>query len=322
MLFTRIPENCASLARPVVYAFRNDGPPRTLDVEIVEAATGTLLSARRFFRATEIEIDVAPVLRRIVQFDPEEAPSTGFRPADDRCARIYLRVEAVESPVRAFMPSERTATGALATSLPRERLTERDAQEELTLLPGAASVEVEWTGDGKQVARTYTPPEGSFPLLFRIRAADFPKAERILVRIRSADGELAASVRYALCDPRPDGLRVAWHGRAGSLEHYTFPVRSSIVEQQQRRTAAGSAGEELLEAAGEERITLLSAYEPRDMLRALASIGTAPAVWVVRDGYYVRVEVVPAERILVRHGALRALELTLRHVGKGGAPWS
>lgn len=322
MIFTRIPQNYASLARPAIYAFRNDGPPRTLDIEIVEAATGTLLSARRFFRATEIEIDAAPVLRRLVRFAPEEAPATGFRTSRDRSVRVYLRVEGVESPVRTFLPAERPVTGALATSLPRERLTERDAQEELTLLPGAASVEVEWTGGGERAVRTYTAPDAPFPLLFRIRAADFPKAERLTVRIRSGDGNLLATVRYALCDPRPEGVRVAWLSRCGSLEHYTFPVRVAVVEQQTRRTAEGAAGEEFVAAAGEEHITLTSAYEPREMLRALAGIGTAPAVWVVCDGYYDPVEVVPSERTLVRHGTLRAMELTLRPAGKGGAPWS
>lgn len=322
MIFTRIPENFAPLSRPARYEFRNDGPARTLDVEIVDARSGVLLSARRFYRASRVEIDVAPVLRRLLRFEPAEAAVTGFSTAEERCARIFLRVEAVESPVRTFLAAEHATQGALATVLPRERLLARDEQDELTLLAGAASVEVTARGGGRDTTRTFAAPDEPFPLLFRLRAADFAGAERLTLRVLSQQGAVLAALRYGMCASVSGGVRVAWWSRAGSLEHYTFPVRLCEAEEQHRTIFEGEEGCEAVGASGAARLTLLSAYEPGAVLRALAGIGTAPRLWIAKEGEYRPVEVLPAERVIARHGTLRAMELTLCAVKKGEAVWN
>ena len=317
MIFTRIPQNYASLSGPAVFGFRNDGPARTLDVEIVDARTGVLLAARRFYRAATIEIDVAPVLRRSVGFDPSPAAATGFRGAEDRCARVFLRVEQVESPVRTFLACERPAAGVLATDMPAARLLGSGEQEELTLLPGAASVEVTAHADEQATAYRYAATDDPYPQLFRLCADDFPQARRLTLRVLSAGGAVLSTLRYGIAPPPPGGVRLAWHGRSGAVEHYTFPIVRTLAEEQRRTTAEGALAREFVAAEGEERLTLLSAYEPKATLRALAAIGTAPRIWIADGGIYRRVEVLPAERSIVRHGTLRAMEVTLLPHGKG-----
>ena len=136
MLFTRIPQQYAPLGGELRYAVSQEAAGN-IDIRIVDAAAGpaegigataspgganeagtagqtgdgsALLGAKRFAAVTEAGFDIAPYLRRRVQFVPATG-GTGFHPAAGRTVTVHVEaaatggaVEAV-SPARTFRPA-------------------------------------------------------------------------------------------------------------------------------------------------------------------------------------------------------------------------
>lgn len=306
MQFTQTPSDYAPLCGPLVYAF-SDTAPRTFDLTVVDLNLDASVGAKRFCDVSSGTFDAAPYLRRRVSFRPEPGP-TGFVVPWDRTVPAVVETDGIRTPARNFLPRATAAAApALLTTVPWQRLVVRGACEEFTLLTDTpVSATVEAFRGGETTATSYTAPRAGL-VLFRLDTADFPDADILTVQF-----DRFSRVVCEITAPFEEGCRLAWRSSAGSLEHYTFPVvKEERVETQRTRLHTEPDC-----AAGVVRswrlLTLLSAYEPAQMLAALAGILSSPQVWLVAEGRYTPVEVLTDGAGIRRHGTLRNLELQIR----------
>lgn len=311
MQFSQIPPDYAPLGAPLRYVFADTAPAHTFDLQVFDYGIGDVVGARRLFDTQAGQIDIAPILRNRLRFQPGTS-ATGFYDAADRYLIVDVEIEGVRSPVRNFLPRcSQVELPALLTTLPVKRVVVRGGCEELTLVTATActAVVTAYAG-GQSSTRSFTATQPGV-VLFRLNTADFPDAERLSVRF-----DRFAQVSWEVVEARACGCRVAWRSEAGAIEHYDFPVvREERIDC--RRSVVRDAGNGRIVAQTEaDRVrTLLSAYETRDTLRALAGILHAPQVWVVEPdgGGYTSVEVASTSAGVRRHGSLCNLEVELRN---------
>lgn len=324
MTFTAIPENYASLYGPLVYAFGDTAEPRTLDIAVENASNGETIAVKRLSNTSSGEVDIAPLIRNRVSVRPVTV--AGFSPASLRIPWVRIRVEEAVDTKR-FLPALRLPeTGAVRLgSMPADRIISWGECDELTLLAGVARAELSAQTAAGSVARVVTNPLPTIPVLFRVDTMVWDESvSQAEVRLLDTNDEELAAVRYCFV-PRPaEGVRVAWFGRGGAIEHYTFPVRTEVAERQSRQSLRMAGGEERTFGADfEERTTVVSAHEPQEVLRALAELGTARFAWAVdRSGRYVPVTAEAGEPVLLRRGGPSALRFTLCPTQKNRSLWS
>lgn len=322
MRFTTTPKNGASLYGPLIYEFGDEAAPRDLNIEITDAQTLETIARKCLYNTSSGAIDIAPLLRRRLSWSPGRAP-LGFSSAHERAPRIEVKVEGV-SVVRYFLPCAEPPTQPLLLSTqPQNRLLCRGEDVELLLDRDLLYVEVERFLPTGSIVEEYISELTDSPVLFRFTTQDMePEVERLEVRLHSTTQE--ARIGYTLTNPIPAGVRVAWVGRGGSIEHYTFPILEQLSEEQERETLTmADASEQLLESRYRESWHLLSAYETPERARALVELGSAPALWIcTAQGEYIPVEVLPREQKILCQGLLTALRFTLRKPLKTIKRWS
>ncbi|MDE5691387.1 MAG: hypothetical protein K2I13_04115 [Alistipes sp.] len=308
------PGPCAAAGQRTEYRIASE-PAQTIDIRITDAQTGELLGAKRVADAEEATVDVAPVVRRNIEFDPQPGNVTGFLTSEDRTRTIRVTAATPEAPENEtsaaeclFYPANETARPpALLTSMPLQRLLAPGERDELTLLhEGTARATVTATGPGGTTTRNYASATGLLHL-FRLCADDFPEAEEIRVDLGAA-----GTVVYSMTNVPHDACRLAWRSRAGSLEHYTFPTEVSTTVEASKIRVCGPDGYSTAGLAASRLTRLRSACETRAAAEALAEIVVSPEVWrIVGDGYDPQ-DVVTDTVQLQRQGALNVLEIEIR----------
>ena len=322
MIFTQTPQNGASLYRPLIYAFGDEAAPRDLEIEVLDLDRRQKLATKRLYNTSSGMIEIAPVVRRTLNWQPEKTP-LGFSAATDRVAHVQVRVEGV-SVARCFLPYvEESPQPLLFSTLPLKRLIARGEGEELLLDRDVLYAELERFTPKESTIETFYSDFTDQPALFRFTTAGMePEVERLELRLYSTTREVI--LHYTLTNPIPGGMRVAWVGRGGSVEHYTFPIVERCSELQERDVAATAEGGcELLRGGYRRQWQLLSAYETPERLKALVELGTSPCIWIVSNlEGYLPVEVVAGERQILHQGLLTSLSFTLLEPLKEINPWS
>ncbi len=320
MQFTQIPTQHAALGGTLRYVVQRD-QAATIDIRIYDDRSGELIGAKRFAATTEASFDAAPYLRRAVRFVPAVG-ATGVLSAVDRCiaARIEAQcgAELVTAAVRTFLPAEADFTApALLTGMPHSRLIAAGECDELTLLTDAAgTICVTAQVEDALVAENYAIPAAGV-WLFRLAADDFPGAESLTV-----DAGECGVVVYS-CIAQPTGAqRLAWRSRAGSIEHYTFPVEHSAGIAVAKQRVEGGDGSRVTRVARRDVRRLVSAYEVQPMSEAVAEVIGAPEVWAVDAAGYVPVDVATTEATVRRIGELCALEIEVCSTQNKEVSWN
>lgn len=320
MQFTCLPESYAPLGAPICYTVAT---ARTdLEVRITDAAQRVVYGVKRFADITEATFDIAPCLRRALQFSPA-AGSTAVLNGAERLPEVVVRAidrttgASVAAPLRRFVPSA-GAVGrpALLTAMPRTRLIAPGECDELTLVtetPMSVNLKIEY-GPHVVLERYALPTEGLWR--FRLHTADFPQADRITV-----DAGECGTVVYSLTAPVEGSVRLAWRSRAGSLEHYTFPVEVSAGLEAKKVHACGPDGW-VSRTASEWRRKLRSALERREVLEALAELVCSPEVWRFDRETYTPVEVLTERATVHNYGTLSSLDLVIRPKLNPLQPWN
>lgn len=224
----------------------------------------------------------------------------------------------VTSPLRTFLPCRSTVTApALLTAMPAERLISPGECDELTLFPAeACTVTVTAQAGATTTAESYRTTKGGL-YLFRLDMRDFPEAEALIV-----DAGECGTVVYTVVPAAPGARRLAWRSSAGSIEHYTFPIEKSATVETAKKRAYGTDGHLTVTAGSEHRTTLVSAYEPRTTIEALAEILSSPDVWLAGETGYTAIDVMTEQAVVHRHGAVTCMEIGIRPKRKTGMPWN
>ena len=139
-----------------------------------------------------------------------------------------------------------------------------------------------------------------------------PSVERIVIDIYS-EGEYLQSVDYEVIPKRANAVRLMWISEIGTLEHYTFAaVHSQTLVAKQRQTFLGASGE-VSRCSAVRHIKIGSKRCAERVLEALATIITAPKVWIERAGGYVEAAVLDNEATISRLGEVGQLVVTLEY---------
>ncbi len=324
MNYTTIPDQYASMRGELVYAFSGAAGPDAV-LQLHDERSGQLLGSKALYGATQGQLNLGPLVRS--HFDPVPSTgSSGFYPGISRTIRAYATVDGVASAVRTFTAADRTLTPPeVATTLPLHRLIAYGESEEITCcLPVAYRIEVAGNTMMRPVSYDYTPADAVGELsVFRLDTTDLPaETTHFTVRIVADDREVTR-IEYTLTPHCAGGYRLAWLSRAGSIEHYTFPVvrrRTIQVTKESFEGIAGGRRDGVIVC--EEQVTLRSAYEPAAVIAALAEIVASPRVWRVEGELYEEVAVRPAEQTVQQYGSLRCVELTIVPKPKTRERWS
>lgn len=186
-----------------------------------------------------------------------------------------------------------------------------ESDEITCCIPGQHTVTV--TSDITAEALTYNAIGGEELTLFRLNTRSFlPSVGTITVRIATA-GQTVAEIGYTVVPKCNEGCRIAWRSRAGSIEHYTFPVVKSVVQKiRKEQVLTDDAGYEDISIRDERTTTLASAFEPAAVIEALAEIAASPQVWKIDGDKYEEVDILTREQTIGRHGSLGCIEISLR----------
>lgn len=324
MYFIRIPQHYTPLiGGTAIYTVKHT-EPADFDIRILDEPGTSLLAAKRFANLAEVSFDIAPVMRRLIRFNPQPG-STGFIPASDRCPKAVVKAAFVDdegssivASVRIYMPADtKPVSPAIISSMPLERTIPEGASDEISLFSDEAlAVTVTAVGPESTVAQTYTSTEINLQV-FRLNTADFPGAETITV-----DAGACGQVVYTLVPAREQALRLAWRSRAGSIEHYSFPIVRETSLRVDKTRIHSADGPVTLAAETERIVHLVSAFERPAVAEALAEVIEAPEVWVVAKEGYTPVDITTDEAVIRRHGALSCLEIAFRFTRKNRLSWS
>ena len=86
MQFTQIPPQYAPLGSELRYVVEQE-TAADIDIRIYDENSGALYGAKRLTATVSADVDIAPMLRRTLQFIPTTG-TTGFRTAPDRTAVV------------------------------------------------------------------------------------------------------------------------------------------------------------------------------------------------------------------------------------------
>ena len=320
MYFSSIPEAYAPVGAQLRYTLTGGSTDETV-VRIL-ADGDRLLGTKRFTEPHPISFDAAPYLRNAFRFTPQRGRSGVFTAAD-RLLNVVVEAscggETIRSLARPCVAADCPfARPSLLTVMPANRLLTPDGCDELTLFatgPLRITVTAE-QGDTLSAESYAVPTAGLYG--FRVAAADFAGAERLTVDLGAC-----GSVSYTVL-PAPDGARtVAWRSRAGSIEHYTFPVVQRVERRIAKRRACGAEGLLTHAVTHEERVELQAAYEVPEVCAALADLLAAEQVWWLDEAALYRpIDVLTEQCELHRHGSMRAPVITVRSTLQHDSPWS
>lgn len=247
-----------------------------------------------------------------IRFVPSSG-MTGFCNSESRSASVQLAVGTTYSEVRTFVAAhDSVKPSRILTTMPSHRIIAYGESDEITCcIPGQHTVTV--TSDITAEALTYNAIGGEELTLFRLNTRSFlPSVGTITVRIATA-GQTVAEIGYTVVPKCDEGCRIAWRSRAGSIEHYTFPVVKSVVQKiRKEQVLTDDAGYEDISIRNERTTTLASAFEPAAVIEALAEIAASPQVWKIDGDKYEEVDILIREQTIGRHGSLGCIEISLR----------
>lgn len=311
MIFTKIPELFASLQGELPYEFANASEENVV-LSIMDVRTGNCLGVKQFYDTTSGVTDIAPMVRKEIRFVPSEEPM-GIYDTANRSALIEVYTASGQrSDQREFLPGRIDGQPAqVLTTMPFRRIVARGEVDEITVLaPDGFRVEVS-TDRGSATTMYYTGGESIS--LFRFEADYFEPGTSSIALKFIAQEAVIHQIDYTVVPAVHTGRRLAWQSAAGSIEHYTFPVIKSEAEKIEKgEVYTPTGGYTPTRLSAERTTTLLSAYEPGATIEALAAIAASPQVWIVTDGRYDEVDVLPSEQIIRRHGSLRCVGIEIR----------
>ncbi len=318
MKFTTQPENFTPVEAGLIYAFDTESDePRDVQVAIIECGSDEVVGRQMLCGVTEGSFDIAPYVRPFIDPQPTVVRGTGL--ADAACGQFAVEIDGVRSQVLTVSDNrvETIAGEWLSTMTGHRRICYGERDEIRIFCRPGSTLDVSVVADnGEAVGDSMRSDNGAAVL--RIDTCDFPKESRMLeVRI-VCDGRQARSVCYSMVRRYPDDLRLVWLSSFGTFERYTFPVVRSIMRNTVRTAVTAADGSRrTVGCESEQCIRIVSDYERRGVVEALADIALSPKVWIEGKAVLIDVEVLTTASTLYEFGRPCCIDVDLRIVGEG-----
>lgn len=316
MKFTSQPENLSPVDAGLIYSFDAETErPRDVEVSVIEYDSDETVGRQMLCGVTSGSFDIAPYVRRFI--DPRPTAERGTMLTEAPCRQFVVEIDGVRSDVLTLSDNRVgvVADSWLSTMTEHRRIGYGERDEIRLFCRQGEELETTVVADNGMTMNSQAEFDSGAAVL-RIDTCDFPEESRTLeVRIVSR-GRYFRCIYYSIVRRCPDSLRLAWISSVGTVERYTFPIVRSIVRNTVRRTAADADGfRRTVGSESEQCMRVVSDYERRGIVAALAEIADSPRVWI--DGALVcsEVEVLTTASTLYEYGRPCCIDIDLRIAG-------
>ena len=300
MYFKRTPADFSPLKDGLIFEFCCNEP---CDVEavIVDDLTKSEMGRIQIRSVENGTIDIAPYITKPASFTPIAIGQSRLQAVASGLYHVELYRLGNSTPQCSSRPTK-ISTNAfedeqlpyLLTTMPQMRVIARGEYDNIGLYcESGARVLVNITSDvGDEIYLESTSTTGVFQLVF---AADELSEDATSAKVEIFyKGEYLTEFAYIIQPRYTNGVRLAWRTVKGNIEQYTFPVISQGSASAIRNyTTTKDMAEQVLDSRLIKQLHLISDFEPRSTLDALAEIVAASEVWVVSPDSY-RTSVVDA----------------------------
>lgn len=265
--------------------------PTDVLVEIVDDSTDKVIAVQQLRGIVTGEVNIAPYIPVLAEYTPTAESHTHF--CDAPVATYRIRVgEVTSEPISVSVNRESVSVlPTLLSAMPRLRSISLGETDELLLLGDkGANYEVTITADtGEALYYDYLSSAGT--AILRISTEDFGTDFHSLEVDLYCDGVSLGLLHYRLRPHYNSSARVAWLSRKGSIEHYSFPVKSKAHLTSQKSCIETLEGKRIVAASSECEMTLVSRYEPRETIQAISEMVCSSKVWLETDDGWAEVVV-------------------------------
>lgn len=312
------PKDFTPISEGLVFEVQSDVKTDFM-VDIIDARTEEVVGSKFISGVEGAVVDIAPYVEA-QQFTLPKV-GRGSLISDVPPSLYYIVVDTLED--RVVSESVRVSNNlvhygqdALQTIMPQSRVIGYGERDELRIVvPTGSSVWVDMTTDIGEVITLDMDCCGGVAQL-QIDTTDFNwLTKSITVRIE-VDGQLLAAVGYSIVPRYSGAVRVGWIGPFGGAEYYTFPitVSKSVVCERTKLYMHRVEGD-IVSNKSFERLSLRSQALTESMAEALATILTAPKVWIDGDEV-VEAQLTDNQVVTKSFGEAAVVEIVLNYGGK------
>lgn len=288
-------------------------------VDIIDAKTDEVVGSKYIAGVERAVIDIAPYVEVQGVAELSELRNWSLKSLPTRS--YYITVEtadggAVSEAVRVSSNLKAPIVNTLQTAMPMVRSIGYGEDDDLrvAVLYGAPVRVEARTNLGERRTIELTSCEGFAQL--HLTTADLGKRTQAVVVEFYVGNQAVAQVEYRIV-PRYNGaVRVGWVGPTGAVEHYTFPitVSKSVVSERTKLYMQRVEGD-IVSNKSYKRLTLRSQALSEDMAEVLATILTAPKVWIEGEEI-VGAQLSDSQVVTKSFNKAAVVEITLEYGGK------
>ncbi len=294
-MFTKEPEEFSSFREELTFEYSQEESAELI-FEIELSNEEESKEVKKLYDSTTAIINIAPIVANAFMPTPADSQSSLTTP-DCGVGQVKLSCGQVQTTPKYFVAAkgETPEIGPL-TDMPKNRLLSYGDADEVWLRATPQSViniEVETQGDAGSASSSFEHTvEECGVARFVFNTVDFSSLTSLAKLYIYCDQELIGEVIYIYVPRSKVATRVAWIGKAGAVEHYTFPVTSSIS----------------MLKSGIRQYTVESDFEASNTVAALADIVCSERLWVVEGGEYIEVQLLSDQVTIFKNGALSTVE--------------
>lgn len=310
------PENFTPIGEGLIFVVQSD-ERCDLEVAIINTLTGEEVGRKLIYDTAEAVVDIAPY---IAGMSPLTVPKRHFSELLSAPAASYMIVvqregEVVESEevwVSNNIVKEGVGVASVFATGECREIAYGDDDDLKIKAPEAGLISVEVLSDIGE-SYSYSINSESGRAMFHLGTRMFDESvTRIVVEVYCNE-EFLQSIDYEIVPRGANSVRLMWFSPIGTLEHHTFAATlSRTLVSKQRQRFVGSNGE-VCSSISAEQTTIGSKRCLERLLAALATIVTAPKVWIEQAEEYVPAAVLDSEAAISRLGEVGQLSVTLEH---------
>lgn len=316
MKFTTQPQNLSPVDAGLVYAFDTESDePRDVQVSIIEYDSYETVGRQTLCSVTNGSFDIAPYVRPFMSQRPTMARGTTL--IDAQCYQFVVEIDGVRSRILTVSDNrvDVVAGSWLSTMTEHRRICPGERDEIRIFCRPGEMLDARVVSDDGMMMNSLLEPENGAAVL-RIDTCDFAEDTRTLeVRI-VCSSKFVRTIYYSFAKRYPNDLRLAWLSSVGTVERYTFPIVRSIARNTTRTAVVGADGKRCtVGCESEQCIRIVSDFERRGVIEALADIARSPKVWTEGALALTEVEVLTTASTLYEYGRPCFIEIDLRIAG-------
>ena len=286
--------------------------PEDVEIEIIDADNDTVVGVQKLYQVTEGVVNISPYVTRFTEREPCVGKWSFITFNEVECAHYKIRVGGVESDTITISPLRcKPSPVEVVSKMPAEReISYGECDEVVICAEPDDEVEVSVSYRDGSVSFRDNPESGLMHLVVIPDYFDDDVPEMSVEFM--INGKREQKMHYKVVPKSKRALRLAWVAESGVIEHYTFPMVCSLKERAVKERIGLGESLDVASLSVEKSIKVVSNYESRSVVEALADIISSPAVWVEADNEAHKVDVLTSEIEYNAIGSLDRVALEVR----------